>query len=75
MKYYTITRTITNIWPLIESVSKFLYLNKRVKNKLYDDLGIDNPYLQNQPKGRIDRFKKFVKKLYESNEVDKPALK
>jgi hypothetical protein len=50
-------------------------VNKRVKNKLYDDLGIDNPYLQNQPKGRIDRFKKFVKKLYESNEVDKPALK
>jgi hypothetical protein len=38
-------------------------VNKRVKNKLYDDLGIDNPYLQNQPKGRIDRFKDFVKRI------------
>ena len=38
-------------------------INKRIKNKLYDDLGIDNPYLQNQPKGRIDRFKDFVKKI------------
>lgn len=38
-------------------------VNKRIKNKLYDDLGIDNPYLQSQPKGRIDRFKDFVKKI------------
>lgn len=38
-------------------------VNKRIKNKLYDDLGIDNPYLQSQPKGRIDKFKDFVKKI------------
>lgn len=39
-------------------------VNKRIKNKLYDDLGIENPYLQNnKPKGKIDRFKDFVKKI------------
>lgn len=41
-------------------------VNKRIKNKLYDDLGIDNPYLQNKPvttKGKIDKFKDFVKKV------------
>lgn len=38
-------------------------VNKNIKNKLYDDLGIDNPYLQSKPKGRIDRFKDFVKKI------------
>ena len=39
-------------------------VNKRIKNKLYDDLGIENPYLQNnKPKGKIDRFKDFVKKM------------
>jgi hypothetical protein len=38
-------------------------INKNIKNKLYDDLGIDNPYLQNQPKGRIHRFKDFVKRI------------
>ena len=38
-------------------------VNKRIKNKLYDNLGIDNPYLQNQPKSRIHKFKDFVKRM------------
>jgi len=40
-------------------------LNKTVKNKLYDDLGIENPYIQvTEPKkeSRIDKFKDFMKK-------------
>lgn len=37
-------------------------VNKNIKNKLYDDLGIDNPY-QNQPKSRIHKFKDFVKRI------------
>lgn len=38
-------------------------LNKKIKDKLYNDLGIDNPYLQNQSKSRIHKFKDFVKKI------------
>jgi len=47
----------------LEDFTLLVHVNKRVKNKLYDDLDIDNPYLQNQPKGRIDRFKDFVKRI------------
>lgn len=36
-------------------------INNNIKNKLYDYLGIDNPYIKT--KGRIDRFKDFVKKV------------
>jgi hypothetical protein len=32
-------------------------INKRIKDKLYSDLKIENPY----NKGKIDRFKDFVK--------------
>lgn len=44
-------------------------LNKSIKNKLYDELGIDNPYLQqNQPTplkgGRVGKFKDFMKSTY-----------
>jgi hypothetical protein len=38
-------------------------INKNIKNKLYDEVGIDNPYLQVKPKGRVDKFKDFVKKI------------
>lgn len=38
-------------------------INERIKDKLYYDLGIDNPYLQNKPKSRIHRFKDFVKNI------------
>ena len=40
--------------------------NKLVKNKLYDDLGIDNPYITKQevkPLSKIDRFKDFIRKI------------
>lgn len=36
-------------------------INKQIKNKLYSDLKIKNPYLPKE--SRIDRFKKFIKKL------------
>lgn len=36
-------------------------VNNNIKNKLYNLLGIENPYLK--PKGKIDRFKDFVKKI------------
>jgi hypothetical protein len=38
-------------------------INKRIKNKLYDDLGIDNPYLTQNTKGRISKFKDFIRKI------------
>ena len=38
-------------------------INKRIKYKLYDDLGIDNPYLTQNNKGRISKFKDFIKKI------------
>jgi len=38
-------------------------INKNIKNKLYSDLGIDNPYLQKNDKGIIDKFRDFVKRL------------
>jgi hypothetical protein len=38
-------------------------LNKNIKNKLYSDLGIENPYFKKVPKGRIDRFKDFIKRI------------
>lgn len=40
--------------------------NKLVKNQLYDDLGIDNPYLpkkEDKPLSKIDRFKDFIRKI------------
>lgn len=44
-------------------------LNKSIKNKLYDELGIDNPYLQqtqNTPmkSSRVGKFKDFMKNTY-----------
>jgi hypothetical protein len=38
-------------------------INKNIKNKLYSDLGIDNPYLKKSYKGVIDKFRDFVKRL------------
>lgn len=38
-------------------------VNKRIKNKLYSDLGIDNPYLKQQQPNRINRFKDFIKNI------------
>ncbi len=38
-------------------------INKNIKNRLYDEVGIDNPYLQVKNKGRVDKFKDFVKKI------------
>lgn len=40
-------------------------LNKSIKNKLYEDLGMVNPYLEQQTpvvKSRVDKFKDFLKK-------------
>jgi len=44
-------------------------LNKSIKNKLYDELGIDNPYLKKEQstpvKGnRVGKFKDFMKNTY-----------
>jgi hypothetical protein len=40
-------------------------INKKIKNSLYDELGIENPYLQNKKEtNRISRFKDFVKRLF-----------
>lgn len=36
-------------------------VNNNIKNKLYNLLGIENPYLKT--KGKVDRFKDFVKKI------------
>ena len=40
-------------------------LNKSIKNKLYEDLGMVNPYIEQQTpvvKSRVDKFKDFLKK-------------
>ena len=36
-------------------------VNKNIKNKLYSDLNIDNPYLVK--KSKVDKFKDFVKRI------------
>lgn len=34
--------------------------NKEIKNKLYSDSGVENPYLKTS-KGKLSKFKEFIK--------------
>jgi len=38
-------------------------INKGIKNKLYSDSGVENPYLKNVPKSRLNKFTEFVKRF------------